>query len=139
MRAHVKFSVEGIDLAVAFDCTDDEAYDLHRIIVSRASKLVNIKTVRKVEHKMELPVVNVSGRFLLDWGDETDSQQACVHGIKLRWICEECAEELAKAQPASDPQNKDILWDANPDCDHNIVDSPGGGVKCTKCGGWKCF
>jgi hypothetical protein len=33
------------------------------------------------------------------------------------------------------------LWDADPDCDHEIVDNfwSGGGVKCKKCGGWCCY
>jgi hypothetical protein len=33
----------------------------------------------------------------------------------------------------------DELWDADEDCDHNIIDAPGGGVKCTKCTGWFCY
>lgn len=31
------------------------------------------------------------------------------------------------------------LWDADPTCDHDEQAQPGGGVKCTKCGGWFCF
>ena len=31
------------------------------------------------------------------------------------------------------------LWDADPDCDHEVVDAPGGGVVCLKCGGWFCW
>ena len=31
------------------------------------------------------------------------------------------------------------LWDAEPDCDHEIVSASGGGIKCTKCGGWFCY
>ncbi|MDD5649987.1 MAG: hypothetical protein PHF86_06165 [Candidatus Nanoarchaeia archaeon] len=31
------------------------------------------------------------------------------------------------------------LFDADPKCEHEIVDVPGGGVKCTKCTGWFCF
>jgi hypothetical protein len=31
------------------------------------------------------------------------------------------------------------LWEADPDCEHDIVDAPGGGVKCTKCNGWYCY
>jgi hypothetical protein len=31
------------------------------------------------------------------------------------------------------------LWDADPNCKHNVIDAPGGGVKCTKCDGWFCY
>ena len=33
----------------------------------------------------------------------------------------------------------DELWDSDENCDHNIIDAPGGGVKCTKCNGWFCY
>lgn len=36
-------------------------------------------------------------------------------------------------------ENNEELWDADPNCIHNIVDAPGGGVKCTKCKGWMCL
>jgi len=39
-------------------------------------------------------------------------------------LCDEAEEEL---------------WEADPDCKHNIADDPGGGIKCIKCGGWFCF
>lgn len=31
------------------------------------------------------------------------------------------------------------LWEANPNCVHDIQPAPGGGVKCTKCPGWFCY
>ena len=31
------------------------------------------------------------------------------------------------------------LWDANPNCVHDIQPAPGGGVRCTKCSGWFCY
>lgn len=31
------------------------------------------------------------------------------------------------------------LWNADPNCEHNVVCAPGGGVKCTKCLGWFCY
>ncbi|MNP10512.1 hypothetical protein D3C76_1026650 [compost metagenome] len=33
----------------------------------------------------------------------------------------------------------DELWNAKEDCRHNVVLQPGGGVKCTECGGWCCY
>lgn len=34
---------------------------------------------------------------------------------------------------------KEELWNANPDCTHEIIDALGGGVKCIKCAGWMCY
>lgn len=31
------------------------------------------------------------------------------------------------------------LWNADENCQHNIVPAKGGGVKCTKCRGWYCL
>lgn len=33
----------------------------------------------------------------------------------------------------------DDLFDADPNCKHEVVSAPGGGVKCKKCSGWFCF
>jgi hypothetical protein len=34
-----------------------------------------------------------------------------------------------------------ILYDGDPDCDHEIYDNfyGGGGIKCKKCRGWFCY
>lgn len=32
-----------------------------------------------------------------------------------------------------------VLWVGNPDCDHEIVDASGGGIRCLKCAAWYCF
>lgn len=32
-----------------------------------------------------------------------------------------------------------LLYNADPDCVHNIVPSYGGGEHCTKCKGWFCY
>lgn len=31
------------------------------------------------------------------------------------------------------------LYNADPNCKHNIAPQLSGGVKCTKCGGWFCY
>jgi hypothetical protein len=31
------------------------------------------------------------------------------------------------------------LFNADPNCEHNIVHASGGGVKCSKCPGWFCY
>ena len=35
--------------------------------------------------------------------------------------------------------DEDVLWDADENCEHNIESQPGGGIKCTKYGGWFCY
>lgn len=32
-----------------------------------------------------------------------------------------------------------VLLDADDNCNHHIVDAPGGGIKCTECSGWFCY
>ena len=36
-------------------------------------------------------------------------------------------------------REKEKLYDADPNCEHNIVPVLSGGIKCTKCGGWFCY
>ena len=52
------------------------------------------------------------------------------------------------AEPVSYTVNKgfrrtkigeETLFDADPDCEHDIQAKPNGGVGCVKCGGWFCF
>ena len=47
----------------------------------------------------------------------------------------------AEAEPVSStvPFDFNELWDADPNCKHDIKNAPGGGVKCTKCRGWCCY
>lgn len=35
--------------------------------------------------------------------------------------------------------DSDMLYDADPDCQHVIESADGGGIKCTKCSGWFCY
>lgn len=60
--------------------------------------------------------------------------------------CEWCKEnrthprtkrELAVEQYMAEYEEE--LWDADPDCEHEIVEASGGGIKCTKCNGWFCY
>jgi hypothetical protein len=46
-------------------------------------------------------------------------------------------KKVEQVTPNGDPV-ADLL-DADPNCEHNIVSAPGGGVKCTKCTGWFCY
>jgi hypothetical protein len=38
-----------------------------------------------------------------------------------------------------EPYETDELYDADPECKHEVKSAVGGGVKCTKCPGWFCF
>ena len=31
------------------------------------------------------------------------------------------------------------LWDADPNCDHELDENVWSGIKCKKCGGWFCY
>lgn len=55
-----------------------------------------------------------------------------------RWF-EEQEKNGWKCLDEDSKQPETTLYNANPNCKHNIVDAPGGGIKCTKCGGWFCY
>lgn len=64
-------------------------------------------------------------------GDNRLGNYFVCHGLSCKQkMTQELFDEFAK--------NAD-LFDADPECKHEIVDAPGGGVKCTKCTGWFCF
>lgn len=31
------------------------------------------------------------------------------------------------------------LYDADPNCEHYVINASGGGIKCAKCNGWFCY
>jgi hypothetical protein len=33
----------------------------------------------------------------------------------------------------------DLLYNADPDCNHEIYGASGGGIKCKHCTGWFCY
>ena len=69
-----------------------------------------------------------------NWGIRCDmSVGPCACG---EWHSEKEAKEAYKRSRMYKPGD---LYNADPNCDHNIIDSPGGGVKCTKCTGWFCL
>ncbi len=49
------------------------------------------------------------------------------------------ANHLKVCPPDVSPESWEPLHDADPKCVHDIVDAPGGGVKCGKCAGWFCY
>ena len=46
---------------------------------------------------------------------------------------------VSDIDPKKLSKENEELWDADPKCDHEIIDPPGGGIKCIKCGGWFCY
>lgn len=38
-----------------------------------------------------------------------------------------------------DPEPDFPLYNADPNCKHELYNAPGGGVKCKHCSGWFCF
>jgi len=35
--------------------------------------------------------------------------------------------------------NGDVLWNADPDCDHRLDPNCWSGIRCLKCSGWDCL
>ena len=53
-------------------------------------------------------------------------------------LCDLCSEGPDLIMP--EPEHKEEeLWDADPECKHEVLAAPGGGIKCRKCGGWFCY
>ena len=48
-------------------------------------------------------------------------------------------EIIPDIDPKELSKDSEVLWDADPRCEHKIVCAPGGGIKCTKCNGWFCY
>ena len=59
------------------------------------------------------------------------NKKALEMGLKPLYKVNEVVEPI--------PEGALPLFDADPNCKHDIVCAPGGGVKCTKCRGWFCF
>lgn len=48
-------------------------------------------------------------------------------------------DDAEESQALPVKENPEELWEADPNCVHDIQHAPGGGVKCTKCRGWFCY
>jgi hypothetical protein len=64
-------------------------------------------------------------------------------GMPGRFMCKRPAPSafVAEVEKTFDEmlEEDEELWDADPNCKHNVVAQRGGGIKCTKCPGWFCF
>ena len=38
-----------------------------------------------------------------------------------------------------DHSTQTVLWNSDPECVHELVSGPGGGIVCSKCRGWFCY
>ena len=56
--------------------------------------------------------------------------------------CKSCAKTFGKSRickSCDGENNYDELYDADPNCVHDIYSCLSGGIKCKKCNGWFCF
>lgn len=69
--------------------------------------------------------------------------EAPIHAARLLLVTED--DSAAKSEfptfreVVANEDREQPLYDADPNCMHEIVDAPGGGVRCEKCGGWFCY
>ena len=53
--------------------------------------------------------------------------------------CTSTADKSRMCNKCDGSNHYNELWQCDPNCEHNIVTASGGGIKCTKCGGWFCY
>jgi hypothetical protein len=56
--------------------------------------------------------------------------------------CKNCTLNNTNSKECSEcngENNFEELFEADPNCIHNIISGGGGGIICTKCNGWFCF
>jgi len=81
-------------------------------------------------------------------GGPTMTITARTQSITTTWLdCQWFEGTLLKTQSFPEPTLKIAspqlthlpLYNADPNCNHNTIPAPGGGIKCTKCKGWFCY
>ena len=74
-------------------------------------------------------------RLKIDWSisDKTVEEQYKEAQEWLPEICENIKNELMNFNYKTD------LWDADPNCDHELDPNCYSGVRCLKCSGWYCI
>jgi hypothetical protein len=73
----------------------------------------------------------------LDDAGLVGSLEAMPVAIKVMGMCQRFLDDSAK--PVIMKCKTEELFGADPNCDHEVIAQPGGGIKCTKCPGWFCF
>ena len=98
--------------------------------------LNNIKEILEVSAKTELKEPNTMNS---DKGvakkSEIKKTFKYIECKRCEYTCG-CSHECRNCKEGS---NLSELYDADPNCVHNVKPAGGGGVHCTKCKGWFCF
>lgn len=100
------------------------------------------------ECKFSIPSGHDFKKYLYCQEDEeydrcVESNGFCNKGVKkgkiMNWIATKNDLEFGDIYDEESQDSKEELWNADPNCEHNIISMPSGGVKCTKCKGWCCY
>ncbi len=75
-----------------------------------------------------------TGRISLDMGMPVEREDFFV-GADAPILEADFSDIEARVLSQETPE----LYEADPACNHNIIDAAGGGIKCTKCKGWFCY
>lgn len=46
---------------------------------------------------------------------------------------------MTEEETDCDAEDEEALYDADPDCEHEVEEQRRGGVKCKHCPGWFCY
>jgi hypothetical protein len=87
-------------------------------------------------------VVNLIAQHFAHAGLPCVTHEMALAAIRLKTGWKKRLRELCGYEdpaPSKALDWKGELWNADPSCAHNVVDAPGGGVRCTKCSGWLCY
>jgi hypothetical protein len=69
--------------------------------------------------------------------DDRDGLPACMVELGMAGGAAGCECHRCEAKRA--PAPRDLLFDADPACNHDLQPQLAGGVKCTHCRGWFCY
>jgi hypothetical protein len=70
----------------------------------------------------------------------TDLESNIFHGWQdLNYMIDEKVIEEAVKPFLKRNIDDEVLYDADPNCKHEIEPQLSGGIKCKKCGGWFCY
>lgn len=103
----------------------DIVIPINGVVLACGSGRYNFAIVANVD-----PFVLVSGEGDMLWEKESPDDFIV--------LCQASSEIIACAVNRWKNEHECKLFDADPNCVHDIVDTYGG-IRCTKCKGWFCF